>query len=107
MKRCCLPLLLVLMLAPAAAQAAPAAPPAAEQIRFCERVRDHAQQALFDRDRGKPMRLHVEDGSPGLRIVNHVIRGIYETPQIANPQVAQAFGRDTCNALMGARPAGN
>ena len=107
MKRCCLPLLLVLMLPSAWAQSGPAAMPDAEKVRFCERVRDHALQALYDRDRGKPMRLHAEDGSPGLRVVNHVIRRIYEEPQISSPKEAQAFGRGTCNELMGTQPAAN
>jgi hypothetical protein len=106
MTRCCLTLLLALML-PTVAQAAPADLPEAEKIRFCERVRDHALLALYDRDRGKPMRLHAEDGSPGLRIVNHVIRRIYEEPQISSPKEAQAFGRGTCNELMGTQSAVN
>jgi hypothetical protein len=105
MNRHCL--LLLALLLPATAPAATAELPAAEKVRFCERVRDHALQALYDRDRGKPMRLHVEDGSPGLRIVNHVIRRIYEEPQIASPKEAQAFGRDTCNELMGIQGAVN
>lgn len=107
MSRRCLMLLLALILPPAWAQSGPDAMPDAEKVRFCERVRDHALQALYDRDRGKPMRLYAEDGSPGLRIVNHVIRRIYDEPQIASPKEAQAFGRGTCNEMMGTQGAVN
>ena len=75
--------------------------PDAQKIRFCERVRDHALQALYNRDRGSPMKLYEEDGSHGQRIVNHIIRRIYEEPQISSPKKAEAFGRATCNEMMG------
>lgn len=75
--------------------------PDAQKIRFCERVRDHALQALYNRDRGSPMKLYEEDGSHGPRIVNHIIRRIYDEPQISSPKKAEAFGRATCNEMMG------
>lgn len=75
--------------------------PDAQKIRFCERVRDHALQALYSRDRGVPMRLFAEDGSDGPRIVNHIIRRIYEEPQISSPKKAEAFGRVACHEMMG------
>ncbi|KAB2924254.1 MAG: hypothetical protein F9K30_09535 [Dechloromonas sp.] len=77
--------------------------PDAQKIRFCERVRDHALQALYNRDRGSPMKLFEEDGSHGPRIVNHIIRRIYDEPQISSPKKAEAFGRATCNEMMGTR----
>ena len=77
--------------------------PDAQKIRFCERVRDFALQAYYDRERGRPMKVFVEDGSDGPRITNVVIRRIYEEPQISSPKKAEAFGRGTCNEMMGTR----
>ena len=77
----------------------------AQKIRFCERVRDFALQAFYDRDKGRPMKVFVEDGSDGARITNHVIRRIYEEPQISSPKKAEAFGRATCNEMMGTKVA--
>ena len=77
--------------------------PDAQKIRFCERVRDHALQAFYNRDRGRPMKLFEEDGSDGPRITNIIIRRIYEEPQISSPKKAEAFGRATCNELMGTK----
>jgi hypothetical protein len=79
--------------------------PDAERIRFCERVRDHALQAFYNRDKGRPMKLFDEDGSDGARITNRIIRRIYEEPQISSPKKAEAFGRATCNEMMGSKPA--
>lgn len=75
--------------------------PDAQRIRFCERVRDHALQAFYNRDKGRPMKLFDEDGSDGARITNHIIRRIYEEPQISSPKKAETFGRATCNEMMG------
>ena len=77
--------------------------PDAQKIRFCERVRDHALQAFYNRDRGRPMKLFDEDGSDGARITNHIIKRIYEEPQISSPKKAEAFGRATCNEMMGTK----
>jgi hypothetical protein len=77
--------------------------PDAQKIRFCERVRDFALQAYYDRERGRPMKVFVEDGSDGPRITNIVIRRIYEEPQISSPKKAEAFGRGTCNEMMGTK----
>ncbi len=77
--------------------------PDAQRVRFCERVRDFALQAFYDRDRGRPMKHFEEDGSDGPRITNLIIRRIYEEPQISSPKKAEAFGRATCNEMMGAR----
>lgn len=74
--------------------------PDAQKIRFCNRVRDFAMQAFNERERGKPMKLFDEDGSDGARVTNHVIRRIYEEPQISSPKKADAFARGTCNELM-------
>ncbi|MBS1190217.1 MAG: hypothetical protein H6R10_2009 [Rhodocyclaceae bacterium] len=74
--------------------------PDVERIRFCERVRDFALQAFVDREKGRPMKVFQEDGSHGPRITNHIIRRIYEEPQISSPKKAEAFGRATCNEMM-------
>jgi len=79
--------------------------PDAQRIRFCERVRDHALQAFYNRDKGRPMKLFDEDGGDGARITNHIIRRIYEEPQISSPKAAETFGRATCNEMMGAKTA--
>lgn len=77
--------------------------PDAQKIRFCERVRDHALQTFYNRERGQPMRLFEEDGSDGARITNYIIRRIYEEPQISSPKKAETFGRATCNEMMGTK----
>lgn len=77
--------------------------PDAQKIRFCERVRDHALQAFYNRERGRPMKLFDEDGSDGPRITNIIIKRIYEEPQISSPKKAETFGRGTCNELMGSK----
>lgn len=74
--------------------------PDAERIRFCERVRDFALQAFYDREKSRPMKVFAEDGSNGPRITNQIIRRIYEEPQISSPKKAEAFGRATCNEMM-------
>lgn len=105
----CLPLLLVSLLLSAGAQAhghpvpVDDSMPDAQKIRFCERVRDHALQAFYNRDRGRPMKLFDEDGSDGSRITNAIIKRIYEEPQISSPKKAEAFGRATCNEMMGTK----
>ena len=77
--------------------------PDAQKMRFCERVRDHALQAFYNRDRGRPMKLFDEDGSDGPRITNVIIKRTYEEPQISSPKKAEAFGRATCNEMMGTK----
>jgi len=80
--------------------------PEVQKVRFCERVRDFALQAFFDREKGRPMKVFQEDGSAGPHITNHIIRHIYEEPQISSPKKAEAYGRATCNEMMqGARSA--
>ena len=75
--------------------------PEAQKVRFCERVRDFAVQAYYDREKGRPMKVFAEDGAAGARITNVVIRRIYEEPQIASPKAAETLGRATCNEMMG------
>lgn len=77
--------------------------PDVQKIRFCERVRDHALQAFYSRDKGRPMKFFDEDGGNGARITNIVIRRIYAEPQISSPKKAETFGRATCNELMGTK----
>lgn len=79
--------------------------PDAQKIRFCERVRDHALQAFYNRERGQKIKLFDEDGSDGARITNLIIKRIYEEPQISSPKKAETFGRATCNEMMGSKPA--
>jgi hypothetical protein len=79
--------------------------PDAQKIRFCERVRDHALQAFYNRERGQKMKLFDEDGSSGARITNLIIKRIYEEPQISSPKKAETFGRATCNEMMGSSAA--
>lgn len=75
--------------------------PDAQKMRFCERVRDFALQAFYDREKGRPMMVFAEDGSNSARIANFIVRRIYEEPQISSPKKAEAFGRATCNEMMG------
>jgi len=77
--------------------------PDAQKIRFCERVRDFALQAFYDREKGRPMKVFIEDGSDGARITNFVIKRIYEEPQISSPKKAETFGRATCNEMVGTK----
>ena len=77
--------------------------PDAQKIRFCERVRDFAVQAFYDREKGRPMKVFVEDGSAGAHITNVVIKRIYEKPQIATPKAAETLGRETCNEMMASK----
>ena len=79
--------------------------PDAQKIRFCERVRDFALQAFYDRERGRPMKHFNEDGSDGPRITNLIVKRIYEEAQISSPKKAEAFGRASCNEMMGTRQA--
>lgn len=78
-----------------------------QKMRFCERVRDHALQAFYNRERGRPMKLFEEDGGDGARITNHVIKRVYEEPQISSPRRAETYGRATCNEMMGTKPPSN
>lgn len=80
--------------------------PDVQKIRFCERVRDHALQAFYNRERGQAMKLFEEDGSNGPRITNQIIRAIYAEPQISSPKKAETYGRARCNELMGTQPGG-
>lgn len=77
--------------------------PDAQKIRFCERIRDFAVQAYYDRERGRPMKVFVEDGSAGAAITNVVTRRIYAEPGISTPKAAETLARETCNAMMGSK----
>ncbi len=77
--------------------------PDAQKVRFCERVRDFALQAYYDREKGRPMKVFVEDGSAGAHITNVVIKRIYDEVQISSPKKAETLGRDTCNERMGSK----
>lgn len=71
-----------------------------ERMSFCGRVRDFAVQAFFDREKGRPMRVFPEDGGAGPRITNHIVRRIYEEPQISSPKKVDAYSRATCNEML-------
>jgi hypothetical protein len=75
----------------------------AQKMRFCERVRDHALQTYYNRERGQPMKLFTEDGSDGSRITNVIIKRIYADRQISSPEKAETFGRTKCNEMMGTK----
>ncbi len=109
MKRLCLTTIFALLgplaWAPAHAASVQDDMPDTEKMRFCKRIRDHAIQTLYNRDRGTPMKLYEEDGANGPRIINIIIRRIYEDPQISDPQKAATFGQDICNEMMGTQGA--
>ncbi len=104
MKRLCLSMIFALLgtlgWAPAQAANVQDEMPDAEKMRFCKRIRDHAIQALYRRDGGVPMKLYAEDGANGPRIMNVIIRHIYEDSQITTPQQAGVYGQDACNQMM-------
>ena len=75
----------------------------AQKIRFCERVRDHALQTYYNRERGQPMKLYSEEGGDSARITNVIIKRIYADPQISSPKKAEEFGRAKCNEMMGTK----
>ncbi|MBL8420876.1 MAG: hypothetical protein JNK92_09595 [Dechloromonas sp.] len=77
--------------------------PDAQKVRFCERVRDFAVQAYYDREKGRPMKVFVEDGSDGAHITNVVIKRIYDEVRISSQKEAETLGRDTCNKMMGSK----
>lgn len=81
----------------------PAAPDA-WKYRLCGAMSTVAIQALHDRDKGLPPRLHDEDGTPGPRIANAIIHKVYDEPGIASPKRADTFGRAYCNEQLPAVP---
>ena len=66
-------------------------------------MRDFAVQAYYNREKGRPMKVFVEDGSAGADIANVVIRRIYAEPGISTPRAAETLGRETCNSMMGSK----
>ena len=74
-----------------------------QKVRFCERIRDHALQTYYNRERGQPIKLFAEDGSDGARITNSIIKRIYADLQISTPKKAEDFGRAKCNEMMGTK----
>ena len=77
--------------------------PDAQKIRYCERIRDHALQTYYNRERGQPIKLFAEDGSDGARITNVIVKRIYADPKISSPKKAEEFGRAKCNEMMGTK----
>ncbi|MGA9394872.1 MAG: hypothetical protein WCA83_01190 [Azonexus sp.] len=77
--------------------------PEVQKIRFCERIRDFAKTAFYEREQERPIRLFPEDGSDSLRITNTVIKQIYEDPKISSANQAELLGRTTCNQMLGTK----
>jgi hypothetical protein len=74
--------------------------PDAWKFRLCSEMSFVALQALYDRDKGRPPRNYAEDGGPGPRIANAIVRKVYEEPGISSPKRAEAFGRGYCNEQL-------
>lgn len=71
--------------------------PEAAKIKLCSRMSDVALQAMYDRDKGRPIKLYEEDGTSAPRLANEVIRQVYDEPQISSSRAAMAIGRGRCN----------
>jgi hypothetical protein len=102
MKRLCL-FVFTLMVVSGHVLAADGGMPDAQKIRYCERIRDHALQTYYNRERGQPMKLFSEEGSDSARITNVIIKRIYADPKISSPKQAEEFGRAKCNEMMGTK----
>jgi hypothetical protein len=74
--------------------------PDAWKFRLCGEMATVALQALHDRDKGRTMRTYSDDGGPGARIANALIKKVYAEPAIASPKRAEAFGRAFCNESL-------
>lgn len=72
------------------------ATPGAWKYKLCGQMSDVAMRALNDRDKGRPTKQYDEDGTPGPRIANEIIRKVYAEPGISSPKRADAFGRGYC-----------
>lgn len=70
--------------------------PEAWKYRLCGEMSTVAIQALYDRDRQRPIRRYEEDGTPGPRIANEIVAKVYAEPGIASPKRAESFGRAYC-----------
>lgn len=81
----------------------PAAPDA-WKYRLCGEMSTVAIQAVHDRDRGRLMKQYDEDGTPGPRMANAIIRKVYDEPGIASPKRADTFGRAFCNEQLLSTP---
>jgi hypothetical protein len=97
-------MLAVLISGNAAAHGHPAAidpqHPDAWKYRLCSEMATVALQALHDRDKGRPMKVHVDEGGTGSRIAIALIQKIYAEPAISSPKRAEAFGRAFCNEQL-------
>lgn len=74
--------------------------PDAWKYKLCGEMATVAIQAVHDRDKGRPAKQYPEDGSPGPRIANEIIRKVYQEPSIASPKRAETFGRAYCNEQL-------
>lgn len=81
----------------------PAAPDA-WKYRLCGEMSTVAIQALHERENGRAMKQYDEDGTPGPRLANAIIRKVYAEPGIASPKRADTFGRAFCNEQLQAAP---
>lgn len=74
--------------------------PDAWKYKLCGQMADVAMRAVHDRDKGLPMKQYPDDGGPGPRIANEIIRKVYQEPAIASPKRAETFGRAYCNEQL-------
>ena len=72
------------------------ASPDAWKYKLCGEMATVAIQSLHDRDKGRAMKSHMEDGTPGPAIANAVARRVFAEPQISSPKKAETFGRGFC-----------
>lgn len=72
------------------------ASPDAWKYRLCGEMVSVAMRAVNDRDKGRPRMVYPDDGGPGPRIANEIVRRIFDEPQISSPKKAEAFGRGYC-----------
>ncbi len=74
--------------------------PDAWKYKLCGEMSTVAIQALYDRDKGRPMKLATDDRNIATQITNALIQKVYAEPAIASPKRADAFGRAFCNEQL-------
>lgn len=80
------------------------ASPDAWKYKLCGEMVTVALQALHDRDKGLPAKSYAEDGGPGPRIANAIVRRVHEEPGISSPKRAESFGRAFCMERLQEEP---
>jgi hypothetical protein len=74
--------------------------PDAWKYKLCSQMTTVAIQALYDRDKGRPMKIAADDGELVTHIANTVIQKVYAEPAISSPKRANTFGRAFCNEQL-------